>query len=234
MLEWFSMFSLESFLDIGGNFMSFSMPFLPSPKKPKEGGGKGRGKGRSSHQWVAYSLAIQPGVGLFTIKTIQTCRWWLNCSGLNGLCEVAGVVSFWHTVGFILDDVSCKDGLYDRVRCASMKFVVFFRWRVGWLHDKSHPTRCIEHKPWVWRQFYRFSKIFSPTAKPKSHPGFVKAVFVGGNCAPLRWLWNPICPTSGFCDEVLLEEPGNVKALYRKADALGQLLQTDCYRQKGS
>ena len=95
-------------------------------KKPKEGGGKGRGKGRSSHQWVAYSLAIQPGVGLFAIKTIQTCRWWLNCSGLNGLCEVAGVVSFWHTVGFILDYyVSCKDGLYYRVRCASMKFVVF-------------------------------------------------------------------------------------------------------------
>ena len=102
---------------------------------------------------------------------------------------------------------------------------------------KSHPTRCIEHKSWVWRQFYRFSivwRYFHQLQSQSLIPGSYKAVFVGGNCAPLRWLWNPICPTSGFCDEVLLEEPGNVKALYRKADALGQLLQTDCYRQKGS
>lgn len=30
-------------------------------------------------------------------------------------------------------------------------------------------------------------------------------------------------PAVNFCEEVLLEEPGNVKALYRKADALGEL-----------
>ena len=36
--------------------------------------------------------------------------------------------------------------------------------------------------------------------------------------------WCQYCQLrAGFCDEVLLEEPGNVKALYRKTEALGEL-----------
>ena len=68
-------------------------------------------------------------------------------------------------------------------------------------------------------------KIFLSNTKPNSHPLRIKPFFLRKLCTIAIDFGPPSCPTSGFCDEVLLEEPGNVKALYRKADALGQLPQ---------
>lgn len=92
MFEWFSMFSLESFLDIGGNFMGFSMPFLPStPKNPRKEEEKEEEK--EDHRISELRIALLSNLALASSRLKQyrpavggwTAVDWTDCAKSLGL-----------------------------------------------------------------------------------------------------------------------------------------------------